>query len=115
MRLEVDAGRVSVVVGTIAGTVARETTGAAWWFFVTTRKGALTAATTSPATSLSAGAIPDDRAGVAAPGNSRTASEIDAAASAAGQRAVVAGAWSFILGGRAPTAATKRRSDFDQP
>jgi hypothetical protein len=115
VRLGLDAGRVRVVVGPIAGAVAREMTGAALCVFVIARKGASAAATTSPATSLSAGATPGERAGVAPPGSRRNASETDAAASATGLRAVVTGAWSFILGGRAPTAATKRRSDFDEP
>jgi hypothetical protein len=63
------------------------------------------AATTSPATSLSAGATPEERTEAAPPGSRSTDREIDAAASAAGGKKLVADACSFILG--APTAANE--------
>ena len=87
----------TLVVG--RGDAAETTACMGWWCVLATAStGAWTAATTSPPTSLSMGATPDECAGAAAVGSRRSASEIDAAASAAGKKAVVAVAWSFILG-----------------
>lgn len=81
--------------------VAVPVTGSATGFgfaLVTACTGALTAATTSPAASLSAGATPDERAGTPPPGSKSSDRQTAAAASEAGRYALVTGTCSFILG-----------------
>ena len=101
-----ESAAVCVLTGADATVVGWPTTG---FVCAAACTGALTAATTSPATSLSAGATPEDRAEVPPPGSKRSAREIDATASAAGKKALVTAACGFILGD-APKAATTGRS-----
>lgn len=77
----------------------------------TTCTGAWTAATTSPATSFSAGARPEDRAELPPPGSKRSAREIDATASAAGKNELVTADCGFILGDVLKAATTGRSRD----
>jgi hypothetical protein len=101
-----------IVLG-LRATPAAETAAGLGFVFVNARAGPLTAATTSPATSFSAGATPEERVGFPPPGSRSSDRAIDTAASVAGTNELVTGACSFILG--APSAATRRRVELRKP
>jgi hypothetical protein len=106
-----DAWRAVFVAGFVGDAAIGWETALLGWLdapLVIARTGALTAATTSPVAALSAGANPGEDAGAAPPGSMTRARKIAAIASAAG-KALVIGAFGFILGVPS-TAATTRRS-----
>lgn len=116
-RAERPAGALGVPEGeptgcVFAGVPATPTAGRTTGFgcaLETARTGCLTTATTSPATSFSAGATPAERTGAVPVGSRSSESEIDAATSAAGN-ALVMGTVTFIVS--TPAAATTRRVRF---